>query len=289
MTSDAPREPLDAQLLRDLLRAPVGVLQRVDVRPEVTSTNTVLVAEARDTPHAWPTPSLLVADHQTAGRGRLDRAWQTPPHTALTASTVIAPGTPRETWGWLPLLAGLAAARSLRSMTALDVRTKWPNDLLVPAPDGADLLGWGPWRKVGGILAEVVDDERVVVGLGINVDQRVDELPVASASSLAAHGVSQRRETLVAGLETSFVELLALWREHGGDAVAAGLADEVTALCVSIGTDVRVTAAGGREVRGATVGLDVDGALLVRTTTGDVERIVSGDVQHLRVIGAEQD
>lgn len=287
MTSDAPREPLDAQLLRDLLRAPVGVLHRVDVRAEVTSTNTVLVAEAREAPHAWPPPSLLVADHQTAGRGRLDRAWQTPPHTALTASLLVAPGTPRQTWGWLPLLAGLAAARTLRSMTALDVRTKWPNDLLVPAPDGSDLLGWGPWRKVGGILAEVVDDERVVVGLGVNVDQVADELPVASASSLAAHGASQRREMLVAGMETSFVEVLELWRDHAGDAVAAGLAEEVTAVCVTVGTDVRVTAAGGRELRGTAAGLDDDGALLVRTTAGEVERIVSGDVQHLRVIGTE--
>ncbi|MGP7960546.1 biotin--[acetyl-CoA-carboxylase] ligase [Sanguibacter sp. A247] len=287
MTSDAPREPLDAQLLRDLLRAPVGVLARVEVRSEVTSTNTVLVAEAREAPHAWPIPSLLVADHQTAGRGRLDRAWQTPPHTALTASLLVAPSTPRATWGWLPLLAGLAAARALRSMTGLDVRTKWPNDVLVPAPDGDDLLGWGPWRKVGGILAEVVDDERVVVGLGINVDQGAEELPVASASSLAAHGASQRRELLVAALENSFVEILALWREHAGDAVAAGLADEVAALCVSVGTDVRVTVAGGREVRGTSTGLGADGALLVRVTSGEVERIVSGDVQHLRVIGVE--
>lgn len=287
MTSDAPREPLDAQLLRDLLRAPVGVIARVDVRSEVTSTNSVLVAEARATPHAWPVPSLLVADHQTAGRGRLDRSWQTPPHTALTASLLVAPGVPREAWGWLPLLAGLAAARALRSMTGLDVRTKWPNDVLVPAPAGEDLLGWGPWRKVGGILAEVVDDERVVVGLGINVDQGEDELPVASASSLAAHGASQRRELLVAGLEASFVEILALWREHAGDAVAAGLAEEVVALCVSVGTDVRVAVAGGREVRGTTTGLDDDGALLVRVASGEVERVVSGDVQHLRVIGIE--
>ena len=75
-----------------------GIAARVVVLGEVGSTNTYLVEEARAQAHAWPLPSLVVADHQTQGRGRLDRAWQTPPHTALTCSLLLAPGTPRDTW-----------------------------------------------------------------------------------------------------------------------------------------------------------------------------------------------
>lgn len=278
------RQPLDATLVRELLRQPHGCVARVEVLGEVGSTNTYLVDAARTAPHAWPLPSVVVADHQTAGRGRLERAWQTPPHTALTSSMLIAPGTPRETWGWLPLLAGLAAARALRATTGVPVVAKWPNDLLVPAPDGHDMLGWGPFRKVGGILTEVVDAERVVVGLGVNVLQTQDELPVPSASSLWLAGAAVSREVLLTALEDSVIDVLGQWREHDGDAVAAGLSAEVEGCLVTVGAQVRALVAGGREVRGTALGLGPDGSLRVSGADGTVTDVVSGDVQHMRMV-----
>ena len=280
------RAPLDGALVRELLRAPQGVAARVEVLDEVGSTNTYLVEAARAAPHAWPLPSVVVADHQTRGRGRLDRAWQTPPYTALTSSLLVAPGTPRPTWGWLPLLTGLAAARAISATTGVRVATKWPNDLLVAAPDGQDMLGWGPYRKVGGILAEVVDDERVVVGLGVNVLQTLDELPVPSATSLWLAGAAPSREMLLTAVQESLAEVVRQWREADGDARAAGLAAEVEECLVTVGAEVRAIVAGGREVRGVAAGLGPDGSLLVELADGEVQEVRSGDVQHLRAVGS---
>lgn len=286
VTALPPRHGLDAALVQDLLRAPHGIAARVTVLEEVGSTNTYLVEEARAQAHAWPLPSLVVADHQTQGRGRLDRAWQTPPHTALTCSLLLAPGTPRDSWGWLPLLTGLAASRAVSATTGVQVVTKWPNDLLVPAPDGADMLGWGPFRKVGGILAEVVDDERVVVGLGVNVLQTNEELPVPSATSLWLAGAAPSREVLLTALQESLADVVREWRASGGDAHAAGLASEVEARMATVGREVRVMVTGGREVRGTAVGLGADGSLLVELPDGVRTEVRSGDVRHVRAIGS---
>lgn len=286
VTALPPRHALDAALVQDLLRAPHGIAARVSVLEEVGSTNTFLVEGARAQAHAWPLPSLVVADHQTQGRGRLDRAWQTPPHTALTCSLLLAPGTPRDTWGWLPLLTGLAASRAVSATTGVQVATKWPNDLLVPAPDGADMLGWGPFRKVGGILAEVVDDERVVVGLGVNVLQTSEELPVPSATSLWLAGAAPSREVLLTALQEALADVVREWRAAGGDAHAAGLASEVEGRMATIGREVRVMVAGGREVRGVALGLGADGSLLIELPDGVRTEVRSGDVSHVRAVGS---
>lgn len=286
VTALPPRHRLDAALVQDLLRAPTGIAARVVVLGEVGSTNTYLVEEARAQAHAWPLPSLVVADHQTQGRGRLDRAWQTPPYTALTCSLLLAPGTPRDTWGWLPLLTGLAASRAVSATTGVQVLTKWPNDLLVEAPDGEDMLGWGALRKVGGILTEVVDDERVVVGLGLNVLQTADELPVPSASSLWLSGASPSREMLLTALQESLADVVRQWRDGDGDAFAAGLGSEVEARMATIGREVRVLVPGGKEVRGTAVGLGADGSLVVELVDGERCEVRSGDVSHVRTVGS---
>ena len=123
-----------------------------------------------------PSGFVLATDHQTAGRGRLGRTWTAPRGSSIAMSVLLRPAREPATWTWLPLLAGLAVADSLRAMADVPAVLKWPNDVLV---DGA---------KICGILAERVDapsGAACVLGLGINVHLAADELPVPTATSLA--------------------------------------------------------------------------------------------------------
>ena len=128
----------------------------------------------------------MLAEHQTAGRGRLDRSWVTPPRSALTFSVLLRPTVPAAAWPWLPLLTGHAVSTALRT-AGFDASVKWPNDVLLPV-DGED-------RKVAGILVERVETPTgpaAVVGIGINVGMTADELPVPEATSLALAGERSR-------------------------------------------------------------------------------------------------
>lgn len=113
----------------------------------------------------------MIADHQSAGRGRLTRTFETPPQVAVLLSTVLYPIRNSADQGWIPLIIGVAAANAISKYCGLAPVLKWPNDILI-----GDL-------KVGGIIAEQFDD-CVVVGIGINVLQNSDELPVPTATSL---------------------------------------------------------------------------------------------------------
>ena len=278
------RVALRADLLRDLLLMPHGSLTRVEVLARVESTNTELARLVALGDGRWTAPALLVADHQEAGRGRLDRAWQTPAHTALTCSLLVRPEVPVERWTWLPLLAGLAAVRAVRAMTGLEAGLKWPNDLLVPTPDGTDLYGWGVYRKFGGILTESLGDGHVIVGLGINVSQHAHELPVSSATSLELAGAQgPERELLLTALQEAFAEIMDRWYDAGGDADAAGLREEVADILITIGHDIRADMPGGREARGVARGLNADGALVLDAPDGGQSVVLSGDVHHVRL------
>lgn len=279
--------PLRTALLRDLLLAPAGPLARLEVLDQVDSTSSELARQVAAEPEGWPAPALVLADHQEAGRGRLDRAWQTPPRTALTGSLLLRPEVPRERWTWVPLLSGLAVVTALRATGGVAAALKWPNDVLLPAPEGAELLGWGAQRKVGGILTEVLPDGAVVVGVGVNVTQRAQELPVPSATSLLlARAATTDREVLVTAMAESFADVLARWQDADGDAVAAGLHAEVTGVLATRGQQVRAIVAGGREVHGTATGLAPDGGLLVQTTSG-MQTVRSGDVRHVRAAGSD--
>ena len=178
------RAPLDAGALRRALIRPGSFWRDLRVVTETGSTNTDLLAAARA---GAPEGIVRAAEYQTAGRGRLERRWASPPRAALTFSVLLRPrGVPPGRRGWVPLLAGVAVATALASAAAVDARLKWPNDVLV---HGA---------KVAGILAEQSGDA-IVVGIGINVSARPDELPVPGATSLAlAGGVAADRECLLA-------------------------------------------------------------------------------------------
>ncbi|MEU3016324.1 MULTISPECIES: biotin--[acetyl-CoA-carboxylase] ligase [unclassified Nocardiopsis] len=260
MTRDDDIPPLGPDL------RPGGLWQRVEVLPEAGSTNTELVARSRE---GAPEGSVLVTEHQTAGKGRLGRGFTTPPRVALTFSVLTRPDVPGGQLGWVPPLMGVAAVAAVRATTGLEARLKWPNDLLV---------GEG---KLAGILAEAdfSDPEHpgVVVGMGLNVSQSADELPVETATSLRAHSSEVPRETLLLAVLEEFGRRYTAWTRHRGDAEASGLADEYRGVCVTLGRAVRVHLPGGTFLDGTATGVDSQGRLLV------ADRALSaGDVVHVR-------
>lgn len=283
--TDDDRPPLDPATVRALLEAPAGPLTRVELVTRTGSTNADVVRDLRADPGSWPDRSVLVADHQDAGRGRRDRTWSTPPGTAVTCSFVVRPRVPAESLGWLPLLAGRGAVTAVRATAGVPAHLKWPNDVLVPADE--PLEGWGAARKVGGILCELVPladgSTAAVVGIGLNVLQRADELPVPSAGSLALAGARHvdRLGVLVA-LVAALDDLARRFRDADGSAVTSGLAAEVADVVATLGTHVRVALPGDAWVEGVAERLDDDGALVLRTADGAARRVLAGDVHHLR-------
>jgi BirA family transcriptional regulator, biotin operon repressor / biotin---[acetyl-CoA-carboxylase] ligase len=214
---------------------------------------------------------VLIAEHQTAGRGRLDRSWTSPPRAGLTFSVVVRPETPIRTWGWLPLLAGVALYEALAAVTGVDLALKWPNDLL-HRPSEA---------KLAGILAQT-GGTAVIIGIGLNVTTTREELPVETASSLALCSSAEvDRTVLLAGILRRLDARLAQWSAADGDAEASGLATDYRSACATLGRDVTVTTTTGHAITGRAVGIDPDGRLQVETD-GQVESIGAGDVEHLR-------
>lgn len=247
------------------------------VVPVTASTSTDLVAAATADPAAWPDGSVLVADHQAAGRGRAGRTWTTPPRAALTVSVLLRPPD-ADGLEWVPLLGGLAVVRSLADAAGVHAGVKWPNDVLLPADE--DLPGWGRRRKVAGVLADLVPGPggpAVVVGMGINVHQDAASLPVPSATSLDLAGAAVDRTALLGVLVAHLLRLEA--RRRAGD---PGLREEVGRACLTLGREVLVELPGGRHVVGQATRLADDGALVVRDVEGREHVVHAGDVQHVR-------
>ncbi len=252
-------------------------LGRIEWVNAVGSTSTALVDAVR-AGQDWPDRSVFGADHQVAGRGRAGRVWTTPTGTALTLSVLLRPPVPAHRWGWLPLLAGVAVTRALVDL-GVPAGVKWPNDVLIPAVP--EVPGWGAFRKVAGVLVEAVDvdDPAVVLGLGVNVAQGVDELPVPNATSLALAGVEAGRGHVLQRVLHHLVALDEQWRAAGGDAHACGLAEQWAQLSVTP-DQVTVDLPGGRVLHGMVEGLDHDGALLVvDDASGRVQPVHAGDVR----------
>ena len=243
-------------------RALAEVSPRIVTLDETGSTNDDARALARaGAPHM----TVVVADTQSAARGRLGRSWIVDPNQALNASWIVRPERPVDEWTVIPLLAGVAAADAVQERTHVEARLKWPNDVLVGA------------RKLAGILTEAEVPQFVVVGLGMNVlQQSFDGERAGTATSIAIEG----------GKRLDRPDLLATTLQHFID----GLRDPLKALdryrhaCVSIGQTVRVERATGDPVSGFARAIDDRGALVVETQRGDV-RIASGDVVHLRPEG----
>jgi BirA family biotin operon repressor/biotin-[acetyl-CoA-carboxylase] ligase len=265
---------LDAARLNAALAARPGLWREVRVVGETGSTNADLLAEARS---GAGEGLVLVAEEQTAGRGRLGRRWISAPRSALTFSVLLRPvGVPTALLGWLPLLAGVAIAAALRETAGVNAALKWPNDVIA---DGA---------KLAGILAERWGDA-IVLGTGINVFQRRDELPVPTATSLllAAPGAGvDTRERLLTAVLDELARRYRAWLDQPqpGDPGGCGLREEYLRLSDTVGEEVTVLLPGGQDLTGTAVGIDVAGRLEVRTSAGLVQ-VSAGDVVHLRGAG----
>ena len=265
--SAAPGRPaLDATALSAELTAGSALWRAVEVVDAIGSTNAELVTRAA----AGEAEGLvLVAEHQQAGRGRLDRTWTSPPRAGLTVSVLLRPDVPAARRAWLSLLTGVALAEAVSEAAGVRASLKWPNDLL--APDGA---------KLAGILAESTGPA-VVVGVGLNVSTAREELPETGTSLALAAGRSVDRAAVLLAFLRSFERRYARWAQVLGDPVSSGLAADYLAWCSTVGTTVTVTMPDGSTLDGVAEAVDWDGRLVVRTPAGVIE-LASGDVRHVR-------
>jgi BirA family biotin operon repressor/biotin-[acetyl-CoA-carboxylase] ligase len=243
----------------------------VEILPETPSTNAVLGQRARE----GAAEGLVIAtEHQTSGRGRLGRTWETPPRSALTFSVLLRPPAehvPAERWPWLPLLTGLAVATALRE-EGYAARVKWPNDVLIMGADGE--------RKVCGILVERIETPEgpaAVVGIGLNTSLTPEELPVPTATSLAIEAGEPVDRTAV------LLRVLRSLLGHYADWVADAdrLRPAYAEVSATLGRQVRAELPGGDALVGTAQAVDATGRLVIATPQG--ERVVgAGDVVHLR-------
>ncbi|MEU7565182.1 biotin--[acetyl-CoA-carboxylase] ligase [Streptomyces fradiae] len=269
--SDLERPPLNAPALRRALLRPGSLWTSVDLVPGTGSTNTDLAARAASLAEG----AVLVAEEQTAGRGRLDRTWTAPARSGLFFSVLLKPDVPVRRLAWLPLLTGVAVATGLARAAGVDTALKWPNDLLVTVG--------GEERKAGGILAERAGDGGVVVGVGVNVTLRADELPVPTAGSLAlADAVCTDRDPLLRAVLRSLEEWYGRWTAASGDPDASGLQAAYAAGCATLGRAVRAELPGDRTLTGRAAAIDGEGRLVVALPEGGREAVGAGDIVHLR-------
>jgi BirA family biotin operon repressor/biotin-[acetyl-CoA-carboxylase] ligase len=238
----------------------------IRVFQETTSTNDAVERLARD---GVKEGVVVFAESQTKGRGRLGRHWLSPPGQGLWCSVLLRPRFQPQEATRLTVAAATAVARALESQTGLSLAVKWPNDILVGG------------RKLAGILTELSAEldrvKFVVLGLGVDVNLSQSDFPpelrgVATSLRNELGRPCDRAELAVAVLRELDADYARVCRGEF-DAVAV----EWEARCATLGREV-VIAVGDRQVRGRAESLDADGALLLRTQHGHLERIISGDV-----------
>jgi len=296
---DAGRKPLDVTVV-----ARAGFWHTVELAARTGSTNADLLRRAQD---GAAQGLVLVAEEQTAGRGRMGRAWVSPPHAALMFSLLLrpVPVSPAR-WGWLPLLTGVAVVTAIHEVTGIDATLKWPNDVLaltvpaIPAPATPAPAGHGQapatpapagHGKLAGILAEAAGDA-VVIGIGLNVTTAPEEFPPAGpgalpATSLFAMGSTVLdRELILSQILRAFERRYLAWLDAAGD--PAQIRAEYIRLCGTLGRQVRVELPGGQVLSGEAADVDSDGRLVVRVAAGgsaaggSAVAVAAGDVVHVR-------
>ena len=296
---------------------------RLDTVPVTGSTQDDLrTALTGPEQESWPHLSALRALAQTAGRGRSGRAWVTPDDGgALLVSVVLRPLVPVERLAWLPLLGGLAVRDALAPLVEglpWRVGTKWPNDVVALPDDPAAVPavpGWAGTRKIAGVLSELVMPEAaaggaarvlaadavpadrdeaamIILGIGVNIGQRAEELPVPWAGSLhtlgavgAARGqaLTDATESVLMAIGHHLAQFVGQWEDAGGEVDAAGgaLGRRLREALTTLGEQVSVQAPDG-ELGG--LAIDVTPALVLRTQAGDTE-VRAGDVTLVRMEG----
>ena len=241
----------------------------IRVFEKTTSTNDVVEKLARD---GVKEGVVVFAESQTKGRGRLGRKWISPSRKGLWFSVLLRPELRPQSATQLTIMAATSLARAIRRQTSLVPAIKWPNDLLVGG------------KKVAGILTELQGEldriKFIILGMGVDVNVALNEFP-AEVRDLAT---SLRIETGASILRAELA--VAILREMDDDyaRICSGefeaVADEWEERCSTIGQNV-VIRVGDRQIRGRAESLDADGALLLRTQHGHLERIIGGDVTTL--------
>ena len=230
------------------------------------STNTEL---ARLASEGAPEGVSVVADEQTAGRGRLQRAWSSPKGAGLYFSLLLRPTIPQNYWPLITFRAAIAVGDALREAAGLETDIKWPNDLLSGE------------RKICGILAEAMDTpagRAVILGIGINLTQSAfpPELENVATSVAEASGRPVEREPILAALLDALSRWYALL-ENPAQIVDAWS----NRSSYAIGKLVQVS--NGDDVwQGTTCGVEPDGALRLRTSSGEIKIVRAGDVYSIR-------
>ncbi|MFJ6282125.1 biotin--[acetyl-CoA-carboxylase] ligase [Pseudarthrobacter oxydans] len=283
----APGTPLNRSDLADQDFLSATGIARLEVVDSTGSTNADLLRSVTVEPSAWPDMSVLTAEYQTAARGRLDRHWEAPPLSSVSVSVVLRPANaegrplPTQSYSWLSLIGALALRETLLETAGLPAELKWPNDVLVRG------------KKIAGILAQLgpmVDGSvpPVILGTGLNVTLRGEELPVPTATSvvLEAPRTADRTELLKSYL-SHFAVLYRSFCNADGDP-AAGLAGgpslhkRVEAVMTTLGKQVRAQLPGDHEIIGHASRLDEYGSLLVVDRDSREHVVTAGDVVHLR-------
>ncbi|WP_265946812.1 biotin--[acetyl-CoA-carboxylase] ligase [Dechloromonas sp. A34] len=258
-----------------LLKARLGELAGrfdVDALDECDSTSSELMRRAD---RGAPAGSVVVADRQSAGRGRRGRQWLSAPEASLTFSLLWRFTGPLSRLSGLSLAVGVALARGLESLGAQGVGLKWPNDVLLDQD--------GRQAKLAGVLVELASDRRgtqAIIGIGLNLLPPAEELPFPAAGlSQACYRLPERHAVLAALL----CELAETLERFAGDGFG-GLKADWQQRHVWQGQQVQLLDEAASPVLGTCLGADDDGALLLETAAG-VERILAGDVS-LRPAGS---
>jgi BirA family transcriptional regulator, biotin operon repressor / biotin---[acetyl-CoA-carboxylase] ligase len=277
MVRDRLRPPLDAASLRDGLTGPGLPWRRLDVVAATGSTNADLLARAAAGEDIDGV--VLIAEHQTAGRGRNGRTWSAVPRAQILMSFGVSTrDVPADAWGWLPLATGVAVVDTVSAVADLNARLKWPNDVIA---------GGG---KLAGILAQIarpnpvdpslVPPPAVVVGVGLNVTLRSREVDDPGATSLLELGVAAPdRDRLVRQLLRNLAVRVTNWRTVG--AADRRLIADYRARSMTIGSRVRAVLPGDREIVGVARSVDEQGRLLIESG-GSTVAVSAADVVHLR-------
>lgn len=275
-----PNSGLDAATLRSELLAPGGPFAAVDVVASTGSTNADLCSAAAE---GAADRTVLLAEEQTAGVGRLSRSWSSPAATGLYLSVLLRPqGIPLKAVGSLAVVAGLALM-DMAGRIGVNAVLKWPNDVLAGDENSR--------AKCAGILSELVplsggSEFAIVLGIGVNV-LPLGDVPLGPgglpATSLAEHGATTTDRTEVAvALLRALAEREYRWRSAGGDLDAAGMLADYRKHCATVGTRVRVELPGSGTLTGRAVDVDPLGQLIVETDDGARHTIFAGDVVHVR-------
>jgi len=238
----------------------------IRVFEQTTSTNDVIEKLARD---GVKEGAVVFAESQTKGRGRLGRKWISPERKGLWFSVLLRPDLrPQETTR-LTVASATALRRAIQSETGLDPEIKWPNDILIRG------------RKVAGILTELSAEldrvKHVILGIGVDVNLSTNEFPAELRKTATSLKIETGKTISRPELATTILRELDHDYAHVCGNFFADVADEWEAHCTTIGREVTIRT-GERKIRGRAESLDEDGALLLRTEHGHLERIIGGDV-----------